>query len=595
MFFVIPLQVEEAAVDRLPLVSIGIAVACAVVFLGTWVLPADSRAVEDDFQTLTDYYAEHPYLELPEDFSSRLLSDHSREALEVLHHKAEGKRVAGGEAQRGKEQAYVDELAARILEEIDATPMRRWALVPARGLHQPGWITHLFLHYGWMHLLGNLLFFYIAAPLLEDVWGRLFFGAFYLLGGVLAGAAQVLIEHGSAVGIAGASGAIAACMGAFTYRYAGRRVRMGYLIWFIRIFRGTFLLPAWLWGLSWFGMEVFSFARGTGHSGVAVMAHIAGFLFGGAVAFGIGISGFERRTLKPAVERGVVFRADPLGSAHEALEGADFTTASIEFRKRLVERPDDREALLGLIQTDFALNKHGAGMVRLERLLSQLLREGKSADAWESIAKVSARVDARRFSPRMAKMLIDASEYAPAALFLSMANTLKDLTSREVPAPAAPVPAPVPAPAVVAATEAVRVVGCRLLAVTAETVEVETLAGQRRVLPLARLAGVGAGTVPLQNGGGTMILTDLVLRFAGPTGPATVARFTGPNLQLGRIFPGVPPRDGHRKLLSLLLAMPQMVALPGREEFSKGAYPAFSDEAAMDAAFYGAPDQAHLA
>jgi membrane associated rhomboid family serine protease len=585
MFFLIPLQVEEAEVDRLPLVSIGIAVACAVVFLLTWVLPAQSRAVEEDFNTLTDYYAQHPYLELPEDFSSRLLSDHSRERLEILHRKAEGKPVAGGEDQRAKEQAYVDELSARILEEIDATPMRRFALVPARGLRQPGWITHLFLHYGWMHLLGNLLFFYIAAPLLEDVWGRLFFCAFYLLGGVLAGAAQVLIEHGSAVGIAGASGAIAACMGAFTYRYAGRRVRMGYLIWFIRIFRGTFLLPAWLWGSSWFAMEVYSFARGTGHSGVAVMAHIAGFVFGGAVAFGIGISGFERRTLKPAVERGVVFYADPLGRAHEALAGADFATAAVEFRKRLVERPDDREAILGLIQTDFAQNKHGAGMVRLERLLNQLLLEGRSADAWETIAKVSERIEARRFSPRMAKMLIDASDYAPAGLFLSMVNPLKDLASREVPAPVAPAPAPVVAPA--AAT--VRVVGCKLLAVTAETLEVETLAGQRRVLPLARLAGVGAGTVPLQNGGGSMILTDIVLRFAGPAGPTTVARFTGPNLQLGRIFPGVAPRDGHRKLLSLLLAMPQMVALPGREEFSKGAYPAFSDEAAMDAAFYVRP------
>jgi membrane associated rhomboid family serine protease len=335
MFFLLPLQVEDAAVDRIPLVSIGIAALCAVVFVATWVIPSDSRTVEEDFTVFTKYYDEHPYLELPATFSSRLLSDRSREKMSELHEQALKKPVPGGEPQRLKEQAYVDELADTIVAEIDANPLRRYALVPARGLAQPGWITHLFLHFGWMHILGNLLFFYIAGPLLEDIWGRAFFAGFYLAGGVIAGIVQALFERGSPVAIAGASGAIAACMGAFSYRYAARKVRMGYLFFaLVRLFRGTFLLPAWLWGASWFAIEVVSFAGGSGHSGVAVMAHIGGFVFGAAVAFAIGVSGFEHRTLQPGVERGLVFRDDdPAVRAREAIEAGDYANAAAEYRQ----------------------------------------------------------------------------------------------------------------------------------------------------------------------------------------------------------------------------------------------------------------------
>jgi len=98
----------------------------------------------------------------------------------------------------------------------------------------------MFLHFGWMHLLGNLFFFYLVGPLLEDLWGRRFFAGFYLIGGLTAGLAHFALDPRSAVLMAGASGAIASCMGAFTYRCASRRIRMWYLIFLIR--SGTFLI-----------------------------------------------------------------------------------------------------------------------------------------------------------------------------------------------------------------------------------------------------------------------------------------------------------------------------------------------------------------
>src|SRR5207302_3000725 len=174
------------------------------------------------------------------------------------------------EATRALEQTHLDSLIEDFATVAEASPMRRLGLVPARGLKQPGWLTHMFLHFGWMHLLGNMCFFYLVGPLLEDLWGRGFFGAFYLAGGMMAALAHFGIDPRSTVVMAGASGAIAACMGAFSYRCRSRRIRMAYMIGWIR--RGTFLIPAWLWGGFWFAGEVFTLVSHSSE-GVAVMAH----------------------------------------------------------------------------------------------------------------------------------------------------------------------------------------------------------------------------------------------------------------------------------------------------------------------------------
>ena len=67
---------------------------------------------------------------------------------------------------------------------------RRLALVPARGLAQPGWFTSMFLHFGWLHFLGNMVFLLFVGRFLEDRWGRLFFAVFYVAGGVAAAVAH---------------------------------------------------------------------------------------------------------------------------------------------------------------------------------------------------------------------------------------------------------------------------------------------------------------------------------------------------------------------------------------------------------------------
>ncbi|MGQ0506817.1 MAG: rhomboid family intramembrane serine protease [Myxococcaceae bacterium] len=260
-------------------------------------LPSHPEGVHDaTLQEIFSYWEEHPYLEASDRFKHEVLNPRAVAMLEDLRQQAVAQKRVPDEDTLKVEQARFTVMTDHAVKEMDEGAMRRFSLVPARGLKQLGWLTHMFLHFGWMHILGNLFFFYLVGPLLEDVWGRKLFTGFYLLGGLSAGFAHFCLDTSSTSMMAGASGAIAACIGAFTFRYAARRVEMGYLIWMgVRIWRGTKLVPAWVWGGFWFVSEVMSFLTTDGNSGVAVMAHMGGFAFGFALAVGLKVSGVEKR------------------------------------------------------------------------------------------------------------------------------------------------------------------------------------------------------------------------------------------------------------------------------------------------------------
>ncbi len=161
--------------------------------------------------------------------------------------------------------------------------INRWSLVPANIVAGQNWITILtsmFMHAGWVHILGNMLFLWVFGPAIEDVMGSLRYLFFYLLGGLAATAAQVLVDPTSTIPNLGASGAIAAVMGAFLITYPRDRIRTILLLgWFLRV---TFIPAIILVGF-WFLLQLVSqlgALANTQQGGVAYMAHIGGFLFG---------------------------------------------------------------------------------------------------------------------------------------------------------------------------------------------------------------------------------------------------------------------------------------------------------------------------
>jgi membrane associated rhomboid family serine protease len=183
-----------------------------------------------------------------------------------------------------------------------------------------GLFTSMFLHGGWLHLLGNMLFLWLAGGSLEDRWGRVCFSVFYLASGVVAALIHAAMIPQSNVPMIGASGAIAGLMGAFLIRLATTRIRFFY--WFI-FFRGTFIMPAYVALPLWL-LQQFAMARSGAAGGIAVWAHIGGFIFGAVIALAIRLSGLEAKILAPAITRKTSWSAsDQLTAALGMLDKGD--------------------------------------------------------------------------------------------------------------------------------------------------------------------------------------------------------------------------------------------------------------------------------
>jgi membrane associated rhomboid family serine protease len=180
-----------------------------------------------------------------------------------------------------------------------STFVQQWSVIPADiagGRHWITILTAMFMHGGWMHIIGNMVFLWAFGPEIEDAMGRLRYLIFYLLSGLVASLAQVVVMPGSTLPNLGASGAIAGVMGAFLITYPRDQIRaLLFLGWFVRI---TFVPAALLIGV-WFVIQLFSEVGAVASvqsGGVAYMAHLGGFIFGAITA-----RPFERS--QPSVER----------------------------------------------------------------------------------------------------------------------------------------------------------------------------------------------------------------------------------------------------------------------------------------------------
>jgi membrane associated rhomboid family serine protease len=165
---------------------------------------------------------------------------------------------------------------------------------PVRGLGASTVFTSMFMHGGWGHIIGNLLFLWVFGNNVEDSMGHLRFLVFYLLCGAAADLAHVYSAPASGIPTVGASGAISGVMGGYVLLYPRVRVET----WFPPIF--LFGLPAWVFLGYWFFLQLgtglaTSGTGAAGAGGVAVWAHVGGFVAGLVL-----IKFFENRTLTEA-------------------------------------------------------------------------------------------------------------------------------------------------------------------------------------------------------------------------------------------------------------------------------------------------------
>ncbi len=234
-------------------------------------------------------------------------------------------------------QGEMDSLTSRYSELETSSVTEQYAFVPAhpRAL---SYLTANFLHGGWLHLIGNMWFLWLAGFVLEDVWGRPLYLVFYLIAGAAALQFHAWANPASIIPCVGASGAVAALMGAFLVRFPKMKIEMLWIFGFFRTYRfqaaAYWLLPLWVL------MEVFYGSLIGKASGVAHWAHVGGFLFGALGAVALRYSGFETHVHK-AIEKDLAWQTDTeIEQANQHMEHGQLDEAAALVQQHLTAKPN---------------------------------------------------------------------------------------------------------------------------------------------------------------------------------------------------------------------------------------------------------------
>src|SRR5262245_28045979 len=375
----LPIGLEDRALRRVPWVTLRlIFVNVAVLAVSSAVSAARTGDVAVLDGLVDKSLAERPYLVAGERLSA-LLDAARRRELDEARALWQARGSGPAPAQVAREQKEFEALVQDYLAAIESLPGHRYGFVPA----QPSWtvLTSMFMHAGWMHLLGNMLFLYVSGTYIEDVYGRPLFLLSYLLGGLAATAGHFLADPSSRIPLVGASGAIAAVMGMLLVRLFSSWIQFLFLpIPFLPNIRVRLKLPALVVLPLWLGEQLYFAQRTRAEGGgVAWWAHVAGFVFGVVLAGAVRVFKIEDRSQGRSVAQDEAER-DVLRAA-EARDAGDLERADELLGRALQRSPESvpawQEAFeLALVRSD--PDDLARAMTRLLELL-QKRNDGASA------------------------------------------------------------------------------------------------------------------------------------------------------------------------------------------------------------------------
>ena len=370
MFIFLPISHEQQNVQRLPWITFGLIALNVIVFFLTTAGRSDTESsFNQKYDYLLRYQLERPYLEFPQSMRE-YLSEKDNEKIDLLKEAAE---TTIDPLTLEEEQEELDGLAKEIVQISNNHPFRQFGYIPGKP-KVLALITCMFLHAGYMHLIGNMLFLFLAGCAIEDVWGRPLFIAFYFVSGIVATISFQIASSNSMVALVGASGAVAGLMGAFLIRLAKTQIRFFYLLFllFFGFRTGTFNAPAYLMLPLWFLQQVVYASFHEGEGGVAFSAHIGGFVFGAAIALVMKFTQVEEKFIAPSIERKVSLEQNPLFlKGVQLAESKDYTGALIHLQKVVREDPSHFEAFMEmrriaeLNQDSKSYNRNMAGIFDL--------------------------------------------------------------------------------------------------------------------------------------------------------------------------------------------------------------------------------------
>jgi len=280
-----------------------------------------------------------------------------------------------------KLQEQLDSLTEQYVQLRSNSVVDKYAFVPAHPTAL-SYLTANFLHGGWLHLIGNMWFLWLAGFVLEDAWGRPLYSVFYLIAGAAALQLHAWTNAGSMVPTIGASGAVAALMGAFLVRFPKMKIEMLWLLGFFRSYR--FKAPAYALLPLWLLMEVFYGAIFGSSSSVAHWAHVGGFVFGALAALAIQHSGLEQKANKGIEEELTLTSDAEIQQASDLIDQKQFESAISMLSAYAQAHPKSVDAHMLLVHAYRGTNDQSACISTLEKLCAIHAAAGEYELVWKT-------------------------------------------------------------------------------------------------------------------------------------------------------------------------------------------------------------------
>jgi len=353
----IPLNHDNLEGRRWPVISIALVILNFGIFLATRGQIDNENPQRAEVRAhILLLAASHPELTLPENVQSLVTTFKTNNPGTWNEAQSQTRQMADAWDARmrmmqdeGALQQEMDSLAEQWSTLERSGFLDQYAFVPAHPT-AVSYVTANFLHGGWLHLIGNMWLLWLAGAILEDTWGRVIYPIFYLVAGAAGLVFHAWLNSGSTVPTIGASGAVAALMGAFLIRFPKTKIEVALVVGLrsltnLALGKGIRFKAASYWLLPFWLLKEFFFGAVFGqYSGVAHWAHVGGFVFGAAAALGLKYSGLEHKA-NAAIEAKVTWTADAgIVQATEQMEHGRLDDAIATLQGYVATKPDSAEA-----------------------------------------------------------------------------------------------------------------------------------------------------------------------------------------------------------------------------------------------------------
>lgn len=398
----IPIGRDEAEIRRHAWVCYAIFALNILMFVGVGVLEREAvKRASAEWQTAIEYHEQHPYLKTPPAMARLIGADG------VAYLDEQRRNYGYVPADRvASEQRELDEQTAEAEEARRHQPKFFLGYVPAEPSVLTA-VTSMFVHAGLMHLIGNLLYLFLSGPFVEDVFGRPLFALLYFGGGIAATLTHSANHAESLIPSVGASGAIAAVMGAYLVRFLRSKIEFLFIPFLFRpTWHFRFWLPAFVVLPIWFGQQLLGMGTEE-QSGVGFSAHVGGFVFGLVFALILKATRIEEKHVNPAIVKETTWSLDErVVRALAARHRGDTDEAKRELASVLRDGNASVEALQ--LAVDLARDSEDpAGLdTAAVRLLARHVDQKETALATELVREVTDD----RFA-RLPKFLTRAAPY----------------------------------------------------------------------------------------------------------------------------------------------------------------------------------------